>query len=140
MNKKFLIVLHDKDTACKVMKIMFLHDGGFCFFMPYHTAKNGMLAKLRVDYSKFKSSSPFEEEGTYTADDDVKISYHPDGFVQFSTAGSKIISGRDSQTGKAKGLGIVTNPLTQLITTGPTFGGSLWGLQEFERFSSTKKD
>jgi hypothetical protein len=66
----------------------------------------------------------------------VKLSYHTDGFAQFSseTAG-KIISGRDPSTGVPKGLGLFTRPLTNPIRTGPSASVSVFGIDEFEGVS-----
>jgi hypothetical protein len=69
----------------------------------------------------------------YTAADRVKLSFHPDGFVQFSGENPKRIrSGRDGD-GKPKGLGILMqHNLYETITTGPTFGINVWGLRDFD--------
>jgi hypothetical protein len=48
----------------------------------------------------------------------LKLSHHPDGFVQFS--GTGIRSGRDEQ-GNPKGLGLRSFPLNR-PTAGPAFG------------------
>src|SRR2546423_12523824 len=62
-----------------------------------------------------------EAEELATLDDDerrLKISHHPDGFLQFS--GQGIRSGRD-ENGNPKGLGTHSFPLN-LPTLGPSFG------------------
>lgn len=118
----------------KVTKITPYKAGGFGVLLPYHEARRGYLAKTRVDYTKGDLQVGREEMQEYTASDRVKLSFHPDGFVQFSGENpQKILSGRDAKTGEPKGLGILLeHPLNQPISSGPTFGISLWGLKDFE--------
>ena len=47
------------------------------------------------------------------------------------TAG-RIVSGIDADTGEPKGLGIFTRPLTSPVSTGPSVGITLWGIEDFE--------
>jgi hypothetical protein len=64
-------------------------------------------------------------------DDDrsrLKLSHHPDGFVQFS--GEGIVSGRDG-TGRPKGIGIMSFPLARPPRTGPSFACAIFGLDDF---------
>jgi hypothetical protein len=120
--------------ARKITKVVPYSSGGFALLMPYHREKRGMLMKAQVDYNVV---GPYrvgpDEHVDYDASDRVKLSYHGDGFVQFSGENpSKIISGRDLATGAAKGLGLVTNPISNPIRTGPTFGVTAWGLDDFD--------
>ncbi len=138
--KKYTIVLTEKGISYKVIKLVF-HNEGFAFFMPYHSARSGVLTKLRLDYRKHEQSSEIDERVTFSSDDSVKLSYHNDGFIQFSSAGStKIISGRDPVTKKAKGLGIMSNPLNDVIKSGPTFGATLWGLNDYLVYQNISRD
>lgn len=100
---------------------------------PYHAARSGVLSKHPVDYSNKEEALARSEMVEYSAEDRVKLSIHPDGFVQFSGENpSKIVSGRDSATGEPKGLGLMmAAPLEEPITTGPTFGVVVWGLRDF---------
>ncbi|MDF2700592.1 MAG: hypothetical protein K0Q49_2151 [Haloplasmataceae bacterium] len=84
MEEKFTLLLYEKEKAFKVIKVAFYGDGGFRNFAPYHTVKKGLLSKLEVDYSLGKQYISRNENVEYTADDKVKLSIHPDGFVQFS--------------------------------------------------------
>jgi len=77
---------------------------------------------------------------TFSASDRVKFSYHPDGFVQFSGENrASIISGRDPVTGEPKGMGFMTNPLVSPVITGPSFGISFWGLDDFQEQKGTPR-
>ncbi len=103
--------------------------------IPYHSATQGWLAKLPVNYALVgQAHVPLDcciEQ--YNASDKVKLSYHPDGFAQFSGINNgRIISGRDSITGAAKGLGLLTAPLSDPILTGPSFSLVIWGIHDFE--------
>ena len=75
----------------------------------------------------------------FTADDRVKLSFHNDGFVQFSgVSPATIKSGRDPVTGEPKGLGLFISPLNQPIISGQTFGMTLWGICDFDVVDSRK--
>lgn len=139
MEKKFTVVLNENTQRYKITKIAFYGDGGFCIFAPYHSSKRGILAKVPIDYLKNGDYYiPKEDFVDYVADDKVKLSLHPDGFVQFSGLSSNIISGRD-KSGQAKGLGINISPLNKVIKTGPTCGLCLWGLKDFQKFIEPKR-
>lgn len=120
-----------------------MNDGGFAVLVPYHSAHQGWLREYLLEpklaYARNRLI-PFDKAIHYTASERVKLSYHADGFVQFSseTAGS-IVSGRDPNTGEPKGLGLFTQPLSRPIETGPSFGLTLWGIKDFERFTKPKK-
>ncbi len=113
-------------------------DGGVSLLSPYHAARAGFLTKTLYDYSKSEVTTSLEEAETFSASDRVKLSYHVDGFVQFSGEDrGRIVSGRDPVTGEPKGLGIVANPMNRPVQTGPAFGVMLWGLEDFD-LSRTK--
>jgi hypothetical protein len=117
----------------KVTKITGYKDGGFALLAPYHSAKSGTLTKTLVDYRKRRFETNLEAMESFSATDRVKLSYHPDGFVQFSGENPRrIVSGRDPLTGEPKGLGIITNPMQSPVLTGPSFGVALWGLNDFD--------
>lgn len=134
----FTIAVEDQGTLRKITKIVPYKSGGFAVLAPYHKARRGYLAKHPVDYSKRDVKMRLEDMVAYSAEDRVKLSIHPDGFVQFSSENQgKIVSGRDPQTGEPKGLGLVASPLSEPINTGPTFGCVLWGTSEFEPVKKT---
>src|SRR5436190_17943309 len=108
----------------KITKTVPYSDGGFALLVPYHSARVGYLTKMPVDYSKRGEILVERAEIVeYTADDRVKLSYHPDGFVQFSgERAGKIISGRDPDTGEPRGIGVLTNPMREPMASGPNCG------------------
>jgi hypothetical protein len=76
----------------------------------------------------------------FTADNRTKLSYHVDGFVQFSSENQgTIISGRDPNTGEPKGLGLMARPLSDPSLSGPSVGISVWGLEDFEKADQKEK-
>lgn len=119
--------------ARRVIKTIGYGDGGVSLLAPYHAARSGLLTKTLYDYSKSEMTTSLEEADTFSASDRVKLSYHVDGFVQFSGEDpGRIASGRDPLTGEPKGLGIMANPMDRPVQTGPAFGIVLWGLEDFE--------
>jgi hypothetical protein len=82
----------------------------------------------------------WEEAIGYTVKGRVKLSYHSDGFAQFSSeTTSRIISGRDPTTGQPKGLGLITHPLNNPIWSGPSIGISVWGIDEYKEVQDHEK-
>lgn len=124
--------------AIKITKIIPYKDGGFALVAPYHSARSGYVAKFPVDYTKVgKFAVSLDELVGFTADDRVKLSYHPDGFAQFSSEiQGRVISGRDPTTGEPKGVGLITAPLSNPIRSGPSMGVTAWGLGEFEELDA----
>jgi hypothetical protein len=118
----------------KITRIVGLNGAGFSVLTPYHKAKTGFLFKAPVELSRHGPYRiPFANASAFTAEDRVKLSYHTDGFAQFSgEAAGRITSGIDPATGEPKGLGLFTNPLTTPIWTGPSVGITVWGMDEFE--------
>jgi hypothetical protein len=114
--------------------------GGLAALTPYHPARSGFLAKLAMDYNHIGVMlSPFSEAMAFSANDRVKLSYHADGFAQFSgEVNGNIISGRDPTTGEPKGLGLMTQPISSPLTSGPTFAVTVWGLNEFDVVGSNE--
>jgi hypothetical protein len=120
--------------AVKVTKIVPFTHGGFSVLTPYHHERKGFVAKVPVNYRQAGDFLiPRAHVVGYSVNDRVKLSYHSDGFAQFSgEVQGKVISGRDPKTGEPKGIGLMTNPLEMPIRSGPTFGVALWGLHDFE--------
>jgi len=120
------------DTPRKVTKIVGYREGGLGLLAPYHSARSGVLTKTLVDYSAGGRRVAGEDMELFSAGDRVKLSYHPDGFVQFSGERSgRIVSGKDPRSGEPRGLGIMANPMDAPVMTGPSFGISAWGLEDF---------
>jgi hypothetical protein len=122
----------------KLMKFWWGTDGSYYFSCPYIPGGRALLMKTTVNYSKQEQESRLEEalELALLEDDDrrLKVSHHPDGFLQFS--GEGIRSGRNAD-GQPKGIGTtswrVTNP-----TRGPSFGMSVFGLHAFARLGQAR--
>lgn len=126
--------------ARRIIKIIPYTEGGFGVAVPYHSGKAGFLARTPVNYNLLGEFSVRREDMVaYQASDRVKLSYHPDGFAQFSGENpGKIVSGRDSTTGEPLGLGLKTQPLSQPLTSGPSFAVTLWGLDQFDELPTGK--
>jgi hypothetical protein len=143
--RKWTIALRpvDGERPRRITKIVGLNGGGFSVIAPYHKSRSGFLYKLPVNLKTMLMAGsyvvPLGDVVGFTADDRVKLSYHTDGFAQFSgeTAG-RIVSGRDPDTGEPKGLGLFAPPLTKPIWSGPSVGLTVWGIDEFEE--SKEKD
>src|ERR1700678_798174 len=97
--------------ARKITKIIGLGGSGFSVLVPYHKARSGFLFKMPIDPSVHAPglhNIRLDDLVSFTADDRVKLSYHVDGFAQFSgERPGRITSGRDPNTGEAKGLGLI---------------------------------
>lgn len=100
---------------------------------PAHTAQAGYVMMSPCNYSKIGCSIiPHAEiKCQFNASNPVKLTYHPDGFAQFSSVkDGTIISGRD-EAGNVKGVGLQTSPLSHPIMSGPVANICAWGLQDF---------
>jgi hypothetical protein len=107
----------------KVTKVVGYKEGGLALLAPYHSARSGILTKTLLDYRQQNSRHSLEQAEVFSAGDRVKLSYHPDGFGQFSgERPGRIVSGRDPRSGEPRGLGIMTNPMDAPVMTGPAFG------------------
>jgi hypothetical protein len=129
---KTTLVVREADAAYRVAKFLPLKDGGFAITTPYHRARSGSLFKHPTTERTGSFETEVSQMTPFVASDRVKLSYHVDGFVQFSGEdSSKIVSGRDEH-GRPKGLGLMARPLAAPVETGPCAGCSVWGLAEFE--------
>jgi hypothetical protein len=118
----------------KITKIVGLNGDGFSVLAPYHRARSGFLFKAPMDlWTLGKRTVGLYECVGFTAEDRAKLTYHTDGFAQFSGENpGKIISGRDRKTGEPKGLGLSSRPLRTPVVSGPSVGITVWGIEEFE--------
>jgi hypothetical protein len=121
----------------KITKIIGLNGGGFSVLAPYHNERSGFLFKLPVGRKNLETVGIYkvarEECVNFTADDRAKLSYHVDGFAQFSSEKKgTLISGRDAN-GRPKGLGLMARPFSNPIWSGASVGVTVWGLEEFEQ-------
>jgi hypothetical protein len=117
----------------KLMKFWWGTDGSYYFSCPYISGGRVLLFKTTVNYNKQEKESSLDDslELALLEDDDrrLKVSHHPDGFLQFS--GEGIRSGRDTE-GQPKGIG-TTSWGVDHPTRGPSFGMSVFGLHAFAR-------
>lgn len=121
----------------KITKIISLNGGGFSILTPYHKARSGVLFKQTVNPNIALKAGErkvgWTECALFTAENRAKLTYHMDGFVQFSSENPKtIISGRDPNTGEPKGLGIMARSLSNPSESGPSLGITVWGLEAFD--------
>jgi hypothetical protein len=137
-----IVIADGGETPRRISKIVTLNDGGYAVLAPYHAAKEGWLTKHQVDYRNMgRSWISYDQMIHFVADDRVKLSHHWDGFVQFSgESQGKIVSGRDPFSGEPKGLGLMSAPIRVPITTGPTFGLVIWGIEDFAVHKATPQD
>lgn len=142
-SKKDILILDEYGTYRKLFKIVPYKSGGFALILPkLINTQVGRLEKTSIDYKNYGTHLDIkrDESEQYNASDIVKFSYHPDGFVQFSSAtNSRIISGRNSN-GTPKGLGIISHPLNNPVSTGASMTITFWGLDKFEKESSDRFD
>src|ERR1700730_7932890 len=135
-NRKWTIAIRPApgEELRKITKIIGLNGDGFSVLAPYHKARSGYLNKHLMDLQTLGIRKiPKSEIISFTAEDRVKLSYHTDGFAQFSGENpGKIISGRAPATGEPKGLGLLTRTLKSPPTSGPSVGVQVWGIDEFE--------
>ncbi len=117
----------------KLAKVVGYGNQGFAVLTPYHSARSGFVAKIPIDYKKIgEFNVAYDDIVGFDTEHRVKLSYHPDGFVQFSgeTKG-QVTSGRNEHSGEPKGIGLLTQPLSSPIRSGPSFGITAWGLGDF---------
>jgi hypothetical protein len=128
----------------KITKIISLNGGEFSVLTPYHKARSGFLFKQAINPGMFDKAGAHLVKWThcagFTAENRTKLSYHVDGFAQFSSENQgTIISGRDPNTGEPKGLGVMARAFSKPSTSGPSVGIGVWGLQDFEETDQDKK-
>jgi hypothetical protein len=134
------VVPEGATTPRKLTKIVSLNGGGFSVLAPYHKARSGFLCKIPVDPSSDPPESrEWKAVDGFTAESRAKLSYHVDGFAQFSSERQgELLSGRDPHTGEPKGLGLMTHPLANPIWSGPSAMVTVWGLDDFEPLTNPK--
>lgn len=88
----------DGSTAVDLFKIIFGGDGSYYITAPYHPLDRAIAARVTVNYADQDRLLNLEDaEDLAALDDDdkrLKVSHHPDGFIQFS--GEGIVSGLES--------------------------------------------
>ena len=122
----------------KLCKVFLSGDGSYGITMPYHPSEQVSLIKRLINYPNSDVRLAQEPLEIAVLEDDehrLKLSHHPDGFVQFS--GSGVLSGRNPD-GSAKGLGIRSFPLGQ-PTAGPAYGVTIFRPEEFAKADTPRK-
>jgi hypothetical protein len=119
----YTIAYHDGTATYDLCKVLFGGDGSYYVTAPYHPQDRAIAAKVVVNYTDSDGLMNLAEAKELAVVDDdkrrLKLSHHPDGFLQLS--GEGITSGRD-ETGGPKGMGTFSWGLLQ-----PTLGPS-WQL------------
>jgi hypothetical protein len=137
---KYTVVYEAGGIRRKLCKIWFGSDGSYYVTSPYHPAEKALLLKATVKYGSGSDdwAISFDEAlDLASAEDDdkrIKLSPHPDGFVQFS--GQGIVSGLDAQ-GQIRGVGVRSWPLNNPCR-GPAFGLAIRGIEQFRLADADK--
>jgi hypothetical protein len=125
----------------KVFKVGFGGDGSYYVTAPYHPLETALIGKVEVNYALERPAAMKESIAQAmqlaVLDDDekrLKLSHHPDGFLQFS--GEGIVSGRQSD-GTPKGIGVFSWKLDR-PTYGPSFGISFYRPEKLGRQGTPK--
>jgi len=141
IQKNNIYIRDENGIYRKFFKIISYHSGGFAIILPRLIDNQlGRLEKTVITYKNFGTQLDIkrDESEQYSAKDIVKFSYHTDGFVQFSSATNhRIVSGRNPD-GTPKGLGLISHPLSNLVSTGASMTITFWGLSKFEKELSSK--
>src|SRR5438552_2891197 len=114
---KYTIVFESRAGRCKLFKMWYGSDGSYYVTVPYHSARKAVLFKQTVNYVTSVPKTvdggdliPADQAIDIASSDDtrIKLSHHPDGFLQFSGAG--VLSGKNAD-GSIRGIGIQSWPL-----------------------------
>lgn len=116
-------IAYSSERGCvDLCKILMGGDGSYYVTAPYHPHNTALAAIWTLNYADQSQIASFDDAlQIATLDDDqrrLKLSHHPDGFLQFS--GTGMLSGRN-EDGTAKGLGTQSWPLRR-PAFGPSFG------------------
>jgi hypothetical protein len=129
------VVVYVRDRVrYKLTRVILGGDGSYYVTCPYHAdqAERAAFLMHTVNYAMDSMDVKMEDAIDIGAVDDpdrgIKLSHHPDGFLQFSGPG--LTSGRE-QDGSVKGFGIMSWPLDQ-PPAGPAFAVTIRGLDHFE--------
>lgn len=118
----YTIAYKSSHGVVDLCKVIIGGDGSYYITAPYHNLDRAIAAKIAVNYMERPRIVSFDQAlEVATLDDDdrrLKLSHHPDGFLQFS--GEGVLSGRNAD-GTPKGIGTSSWPLTR-PTFGPSFG------------------
>lgn len=131
----FRIALTDDDGLERLVVRLRPQDGGkgFSVLVPYLAIEDGLIHRIPYDYGNTTSVQPLEKENSFRVSRPAKLSFHPNGFVQFSSGDSNlpIVSGFNHELAIPKGVGLKA-PVAFNVQSGPLFGIILQGLRGFE--------
>jgi hypothetical protein len=118
----------------KICRVWFGKDGSYYVTAPYHQARKAQVSIRTVYYErpvqKFAHGEGLQDAALFDDDEHrLKLSHHPDGFLQFS--GKGVTSGLNDD-GSPKGVGIRSFRLDSPPKSGPTFSCAIYGIDQFE--------
>jgi hypothetical protein len=119
---RYTVIYESDGKRHKLCRIFISGDGSYYVTCPYHESDRVLLSKRPINYPQ--GSTGDEALELAVLDDDMhrlKLSHHPDGFVQFS--GHGIRSGRHPD-GSPRGIGLKSFPLS-MPTAGPAFATTI---------------
>lgn len=119
----YTIAYNKGGVTVDLCKVILGGDGSYYITAPFHPHDKAIASLITVNYARQEENlldfTRAIEVGVLNDDDRrLKLSHHPDGFLQFS--GEGVLSGRDREGG-ARGLGVQSWPLHE-PTLGPSFG------------------
>jgi hypothetical protein len=127
----YLITYREADRTHKLCRVWFGGDGSLYVTSPYHPATEAVLVQATVNYSvgemEFSLHEAIDVAGVDDPERRLKLSHHPDGFIQFS--GEGVLSGRNPD-GSPKGVGVMSWPLDRPVR-GPALGVTVVGVERF---------
>lgn len=132
LNEGFRIGIRRADGAEYLVARIRPQKGGFSIGVPYISIPSGLVGKIEYNYQNTNSIQPLDAERFFRVTRRVKLSFHSDGFVQFSSGDAKpIVSGYCSLLSKPKGVGLKA-PAPVKVSSGPLFGLVVQGLSSFD--------
>jgi hypothetical protein len=127
----YVIVYEAAGERHKLCRVMFGADGSYYVTCPYHASakERALFLMFTVNYTlDVGTSDRIHNADVHRFVECLKLSHHPDGFLQFSGPG--IVSGR-GESGEPRGFGIMSWPLDR-PPPGPAFAVTIRGLDHFE--------
>lgn len=138
--KSYRIAYQRDGKTYRLTRVTYGSDGSYYVAAPVHPDQRALLAKFTVNYAQNLVVHRIDDAvdlGTAAADDkEIKLTHHPDGFMQFSGAG--LVSGRD-ENGEIRGIGVDTWTLYE-PNRGPAFGIAITDIEGLGVESTASKD
>lgn len=138
--KSYRIAYQRGEEVYRLTRVTYGSDGSYYVAAPVHPEQRALLVKFTVNYARNVVVQRIDEAvdlGTAAADDkEIKLTHHPDGFMQFSGAG--LISGRDDD-GNIRGIGVDTWTLYE-PNRGPAFAVAITDVDRLGAETKVSKD